>query len=427
MMVIYMKIGVFADTHIGRRSPRSVGRLRYEALNYAFKEALKIFVDEDVDYIIHAGDLFERQRPSPNDSRFVKYMLHNTFTELGKKGRSVKMFIIRGNHDGTLESNGLEYILHPLADYIVFLGDKILRGEEEYYSDEYITVSGVSFHYSLDKKFGDRVDLIKKSLDNGDGLKILVGHYFIKEMMPNVPWTEGQRAISTDILRDLPCNLIIFGHQHDHAKPKVINGKTLIVPGSTDAIELRSTPPFGVYIVKFNGDSVESVSFREIKPMYDVRNVYVDSKGANWGKDKYLNKALEAIRELSKSDREAIVRIVLKGFTEDNPLDIGSGFWSAVNKVEHDNVHIVFENRVRRLSKGVSGDLRHGKMYFLRQAFQPFGEYVDDAVAISKDVEEALESEASGTTRLLQPRIRSMYEDKWINLLNKVVGEEDED
>ena len=53
-----MLLGIFSDSHLG------FGSLdRYEEAFNRFDESIKIFKDKSVDYILHAGDLFDHSTP----------------------------------------------------------------------------------------------------------------------------------------------------------------------------------------------------------------------------------------------------------------------------------------------------------------------------------------------------------------------------
>ncbi|MEM3747998.1 MAG: metallophosphoesterase, partial [Thermoproteota archaeon] len=126
-----MKIGVFADTHIGRNIPREVGELRRKAYRHAFTQAINIFVKEKVECVIHLGDLFEKRSMMSEDSVFVKEELQRLVNSIREEhGGEVSVFLIRGNHDGALDNNALDFVKHPLAKYLKVVGEAAIRGEE---------------------------------------------------------------------------------------------------------------------------------------------------------------------------------------------------------------------------------------------------------------------------------------------------------
>ena len=55
-----MRILYFTDTHIRATNPKSRKDNFYETLITKFEEVSKIIHEENVDYVIHGGDLFDR-------------------------------------------------------------------------------------------------------------------------------------------------------------------------------------------------------------------------------------------------------------------------------------------------------------------------------------------------------------------------------
>ena len=54
-----MLLGIFSDSHLGYGSLD-----RYEEAFNRFDESIQIFKDKSVDYILHAGDLFDHSTRS---------------------------------------------------------------------------------------------------------------------------------------------------------------------------------------------------------------------------------------------------------------------------------------------------------------------------------------------------------------------------
>ncbi|MEM4650184.1 MAG: metallophosphoesterase, partial [Candidatus Bathyarchaeia archaeon] len=137
-----VKIGIFSDTHIGRSVPKAIGELRREAFKKAFTQAINVFIQEKVDYIIHCGDVFERETMNPSDSIFVKNEFQRLIDSLSK---DTKIFVVRGNHDGTPVNNALNYIEHPLAKYFKIIGEKTLENKIEFYEESNFILTGMGY------------------------------------------------------------------------------------------------------------------------------------------------------------------------------------------------------------------------------------------------------------------------------------------
>ena len=87
-----MKFVHVADTHIGL-SLYKFKEFRMECfLN--FVETLKYAIqEEDVEFVVHAGDLFNNNHPRPDSISLAK----NWFDALGSAGKEI--YIVDGNHD----------------------------------------------------------------------------------------------------------------------------------------------------------------------------------------------------------------------------------------------------------------------------------------------------------------------------------------
>ena len=85
-----MKLLYFTDTHIRGTNPKNRLDNFYQTLKNKFHEVIEIAKYENVDYILHGGDLFDRPDPSVSIvSDFAK--IFNEFR--------VPIYIVSGNHD----------------------------------------------------------------------------------------------------------------------------------------------------------------------------------------------------------------------------------------------------------------------------------------------------------------------------------------
>jgi len=221
-----VKIGVFADTHVGRSIPNIIAEHRRQAFRHAFTQAINIFIEEDVDLVVHAGDLFERRSMAP-DSLFVKEQLQRLVDSRG----SVKIVMVRGNHDGTTEDSALNYVEHPLAKYLTVLGDKTLQGEPEVYQDGNLAIIGFGYTPYASEKLAEVKDAVELKYDSLKAdYKIFLAHMYIEgqEIPPNVP--EYQVA-SLSLIKELGANFVIAGHHHKYLPLTEKSGTYLLTPG----------------------------------------------------------------------------------------------------------------------------------------------------------------------------------------------------
>ena len=146
-----MKFAVIADTHIGRGIPLAIAEYRREAFSNAFSGAVDKIIEVGVDYVFHCGDLFERRTLRPHLVQYTHDELYRLVRETKRiHGITPKILIVRGNHDGRQGSDTLNYIKHPLADYL-----HIFDEENITYSDERIHVVGLNYYDETEKAYHD--------------------------------------------------------------------------------------------------------------------------------------------------------------------------------------------------------------------------------------------------------------------------------
>lgn len=183
-----------------------------------FHCAVEKALESDVDFIIHAGDLFDRSKPP------VK-LKEQVFDSLYRLAQVKPVFLIPGNHDRSVLPLGL---FEHLSQLYVFNKPRTL---EFYCRDVRVSVSGFPYTRHIAKVFTSVLKPPKQSPD----YRILVMHQLV----------EGARAgIQNYVFRStrpdvLPLNTIpkwmdyvALGHVHkhqclrEHPQPVVYSGST---------------------------------------------------------------------------------------------------------------------------------------------------------------------------------------------------------
>jgi len=134
-----------------------------------------------------------------------------------------------------------------------------------------------------------------------EGFNILVIHQSIKELM-----IKPDQEISLEELEHLPFDLIINGHIHNkHSK---LGGKFLI-PGSTIITQLKKeeTDPRTYYVYDTKTKQYETIDFGSRKFFFE--ELFFENAGI----EDIRNKVKQKIDELKNLDKEAIVKIKIKG------------------------------------------------------------------------------------------------------------------
>ncbi|MCX8182921.1 MAG: metallophosphoesterase [Crenarchaeota archaeon] len=419
-----MKIGVFADTHIGRNIPREVGELRRKAYRHAFTQAINIFIKEKVGCVIHAGDLFEKRSMMSEDSVFVKEELQRLVNSIREEhGEEVSIFLIRGNHDGALDNNALDFVKHPLAKYLKIVGEAAIRGEEESYFFNGIRLIGLPYHPYISRVFKNVKNIIQKGFTMEGEIKILAIHNFIQgyhEVPPGVP---PHNCLTVRDFDELGVDMVLAGHYHGKVNPMQSNETLFLTPGATEAVDLSDEGPYGVYVL--DGSQVK---FHPIKPLHEIRNVKVDSKGAVKPCEWFVEQSVREIDAYS-SDLQAwgidgILRLVLSGYTENDPHNIDVSLRKEVAKktVSTRLLHVDLINRVEDVKqRAVFSRLGSGLDYAM-EILKSLGEVSEEAMKIVEELSITLDEKASQRTGLLTESDRSRFVKRWVQILEKAGG-----
>ena len=419
-----MKIGVFADTHIGRCVPRAIGELRRKAYRHSFNQAINAFIEEGVDCLIHAGDVFEKRSMMPEDSVFVKEELQRLADSIhDKQGKDVIMFAVRGNHDGGPESNALDYIKHPLAKYLKIIGDGLLQGKEEVQVHNGLRIVGLAYHPYISRKFEELKPILKKILANKSDLKLLVVHNFIEGYHRVPPGVPQHSFLTVRDFDDLEADMVIAGHYHTRIAPADEDGTVLLTPGATEAVDLSDEGPYGVYILKGKG----SVRFVPIKPLHEIRNIKVTSQEAvkptKWFVDNALKEASSYASSLHTTGVEGVLRLVLLGLTDEDPYSIEQPLMSELARIKETSpelLHVELVNRVENVRQQVVLPTLGGGAEFAGEILKPLGDFAHEAVRIVEEVGTMLDERASQKTGLLTGSDRVPFVTRWIDILEKM-------
>ena len=210
-----MKFSHISDTHLGLIQYGL--EEREQDIYDSFNQAIDISIQDKVDFVIFAGDIFH----TPNPSGTAILQMANALKRL--KENEIESFFVLGEHDiSRIRSTPIPYVYHNL-EFSKYVG----RGEPVYYKDVMI----VGFDKirknemtGLEEKF-----LRMESLaDDHKGHKILVLHQGI---------TEVNKFAGEVNSTDLPKNFTYYamGHLHDKFLKQYDHLKgPLAYPGSTE-------------------------------------------------------------------------------------------------------------------------------------------------------------------------------------------------
>lgn len=261
------------DTHLGYRQYHMPER-RDDFLA-AFQRVVRDAIEEDVDAVVHAGDLFHDRRPDLTD------LLGTISTLRDLRAADIPFLAIVGNHEHKRDRQWLE--LFETLDLATRLGDEpVVVGETAFYGLDHVPQS-------------KRDDLEYEFAEHDAEHAALVAHGLF------TPFSHGNWDTETVLERtnlDLDAMLLGDNHIPDTAE---VEGTWVTYCGSTERASAAEREPRGYNIVEF--DETVSITRRGI----DTRRfVFIDLE---LGEDEGLERVRERIREEDVADAVVVVSI----------------------------------------------------------------------------------------------------------------------
>ena len=286
-----MKFAHLADCHIGSwRDPKLK-----DISTIAFQKAIDKCLEENVDFILISGDLFNTSLPRIDNLKIVV----NIFRKL--KEKSIAVYIIPGSHDYSPSGKTMLDVLENAGLFI-----NVVKGEE--------IDNKLKLNFTIDKKTGAKItgmlgkrysmekeyykNLILENLENEAGYKIFMFHSGIDELKP-----EDMQNIITQPLSLLPKNFNYYagGHVHIVKDTKIEGYGTIAYPGPlfpNSFSELEKLETGGFYIVE------NSIPKWHPIQVYNINKIIIDCNQKN--PEQIYNEMLNEIK-----GREFINTIVL--------------------------------------------------------------------------------------------------------------------
>ena len=305
-----MKFSHIADCHIGSYRDERMRDLTIEA----FRSAVNISIDENVDFVLISGDLFNTSIPSIDS-------LKATTSELKRLlDRNIPVYVIAGSHDFSPSGKTMLDVLDNAG-----LCKNVVKGsvnEEGLLSLNVTTdlktnikITGmIGKRGTLEKSYYKSLDT--SSLEKLEGFKIFMFHSAITELKP-----KGLDNMESAPMSFLPKGFNYYAGGHVHSVMKVSSkelGGVIAYPGPlfpNSFSELEALNHGGFYI--FDSSIPELLKFVpvEIKKVFPIK---LDA--TNLSPDIVTNKILE----LAKDEvRDKIVLLRIKGkLVSGRPSDI---------------------------------------------------------------------------------------------------------
>ena len=408
-----MRFAVLADTHVGRAIPLSISEYRRKAFCEAFRRAVDAIVAEGVNYVFLCGDLFERKTLRPSIVHFVVEELHRLASEHEERhGRSPKVVMVRGNHDGSPKSNTLEYVEHPLADYIVVIGDE---GRPVVYEDERVYVVGLGYYDRVERMYEK---LVKPALGVEDGrVKVMLLHTFLSgyhEVPPGAP------SMAVDAVEASGMDFVFVGHHHERHNPLRVGDTYVLTPGSTEMYDFGEGPDKGFYIVELDGGGPR---FRWVRldPIHVMSRVVVSPStpmSPGWFSEAIVREVRRFSERLKEVGKPGYLKVVVEGqLSEGLPADVN--LLGVEREVEGNPLLLHVDVDFAGLELPPLYVAAPTRVVRLEEFLSEFGDFAPEVSGMYRRVVDELEEHASLRTGLLPKSVRMRLVDEWLRLFRE--------
>jgi exonuclease SbcD len=285
-----MKFIHVADTHLGRKDGKIDERTR-DFYN-AFKQVIDFAIKEKVDFIVHAGDFFDKARPPVETLVFAA----NELERLKQAG--IPLFLIAGSHDVGVGETILSLfdelgLVKNLSSprYYKKEGDSIILDGESYKD---VFVCGVPGKRANIEEIYKHLKPLRKGKYN-----IFVFHHTISDI------SEKFADIPTSVLPK-GFDYYAAGHWHGFFKEKYDKG-IVVYPGSTEANDISEAEKQKeryFLLVDTETNEIKKIPLKTREFMF----VKVNCDGLD--AHEVADKAISEIKEIKK---DAVLVVKLRG------------------------------------------------------------------------------------------------------------------
>ena len=288
-----MKFAHLADCHLGGWRQPELQQLNIDS----FKKAIEICIEEQVEFILFTGDLFDSAFPPIE-------ILKETFAEFRKlKDAGIKSYVIAGSHDYSISGKTFLDVLEKGGFCEICKYEEQGEGENKEIILSPIMHKSYHIYGYPGKKSGLEVQDLEKLKINEpyqDNFRILMLHTTISEVAQNLP------IDSIDLSKVPKADYYALGHIHVDFE-KEIEGKPVIYGGPTfpnNFKELEELKNGSFYIIDVEGYT--KITKKEID-FKKIESVKIELDNALTGTQKIIS-------ELEKRDlKDKIVLLRVHG------------------------------------------------------------------------------------------------------------------
>ena len=295
------KFAHFADCHIGANRGPVLEKLELAA----FSKAMDVCMQENVDFVLIAGDLFHANLPD-------MYVANEAVKKMKEvKDAGIPIYVIYGSHDYSPNGTSIIDILASTG-----LIKKVVKGEDvggklrlEVFTDpktkaKLVGISGRKA--GLERNYFEILD--REFLEKEEGFKIFAFHSGISELKPE--FLAQMESIPVSLLPK-GFDYYASGHVHRRTESGFAGYERVVFPGalfggySRDLEDSAKGEKRGFYVVSFD-DKVEEVKFMEVSVCdFEYFEYDVSDKNSVQAKKDLLDK----LSKIEAENKIAVVKI----------------------------------------------------------------------------------------------------------------------
>lgn len=262
------------------------------ATRRAFENLVEIAVEESVDAVVMAGDIYDGDRDDYNTAAF----LQKQFERL--RGHEIPVVLVHGNHDA---ANDITRRLKPPPNVHVFGFDAA--------STYLVEDAGIAFH---GRSYGQRVVTEDISLDYPDPVPNMLNVGVLHTCLDGRPGHEPYAPCTESGLAAKGYEYWALGHVHERYESERQDTR-IVFPGNVQGRNVRETGPKGASLVSYSGTDVTSVEHR-VADVVRWARCDIDITGVDAVDDVLAMAALRLEEQVNEADgRLLAARVVIKG------------------------------------------------------------------------------------------------------------------
>ncbi len=279
-----------ADIHLGSllnidRPNKQMSSLQERAVYDAFERLCKIGIDQDIDFLLIAGDLYDSDSKNIYANKFFIKMCN----ELKDKG--IDLYVLAGNHDPLNQ----QWDYFDLPDNVkIFSADQADQYLVEREGQVLARIIGQSYKskwesrrvyegFDLDKDGIFNIGLLHTQLESGD-----------KKYIP---------ARATDLAKNEAIHYWALGHIH---RPQLIRDQDPVIayPGIPQARDFGEQDQGGAYLVEVRGTRIVKMAYLAVSSVI-YKTVEIDISSRELKEAKTLNDLEDHIIAIGQSLAES--------------------------------------------------------------------------------------------------------------------------